>query len=383
MAFLFNTKLTKFTNVEGTDTCVINEYALLDNGVLYTVTNNGKYLLSSYPTAKGDKEYEVIFNTVRIEEYAGYANKNLVKVILPDTLKLIGNMCFAECSKLTTVEFRSTVAPTLEGTVSDLNLEYVAGTEVYELLNKYFQFNGYTPLFYGQFRNMIGMEGKNGKLNIVLPKNTDVEGYDGILYDLYFNLDDIKTSDYEAMNKYSIDYLNKVVLVPTDVKLSDEMIIQDARTAYNLVNQDLTVYGYEQAYLDELLENLEKAEAAWKKIKVERINKVYEFLIEDIKALGGTYSFDKISDYYAITDELDRMDKNDKKYIDTTNVDSFKAGFDAYFKDLSDDINTLDDINKLPTTTVNKVGLAIAMGLIGSTSLFAIASLLLKRYWLF
>ena len=90
-----------------------------------------------------------------------------------------------------------------------------------------------------------------------------------------------------------------------------------------------------------------------------------------------------VNDYYSIVDELERMDKNDKKYIDTTHVDSFKAGFDEYFKNLSDDINTLDEINKLPTTTVNKVGLAIAVGILGSTSLFAIVSLFFKKRWLF
>lgn len=385
MAFLFNTKLTKFTNMEGLATCDINAYAKLDNGVLYTVTNNDKYLLSSYPTAKEDAEYEVIFNTVRIEEYAGYANKNLKKIIFPDTLKLIGNMCFADCSKLNTVEFKSTVAPTLEGTVSKTGIEYdpEVDTEIYELLNKYFQFNGYYPLYYGQFRNMIGMNGKLAKLNIVLPKNEDLEGYDNILYNLFFDLSKVETSAHEAMNKYSIDYLNKVVLVPTDVKLSDELIIQDARTAYNLLNQDLTKYGYEQAYLDGLLTNLEKAEAAWKELKMERIEKVYEYLIEDIKDLGPSYSFDKIADYYSIVEVLDRMDKNDKKYINTTNVDSFKAEFDEYFKDLSEDVNTLEDINTLSTSTVNKVGLAVALSILGGFDLLAIAGLFLKKNWLF
>ena len=77
------------------------------------------------------------------------------------------------------------------------------------------------------------------------------------------------------------------------------------------------------------------------------------------------------------------MDKNDKRYIDTTNVDKFKTEFDEYFKDLSEDINTLDDINTLPTTTVNKVGVAIAVSIIGGSSLFVLAGLFFKKYWLF
>ena len=149
------------------------------------------------------------------------------------------------------------------------------------------------------------------------------------------------------------------------------------------MNQDLTKYGYEQAYLDSLLTNLEKAEAAWKELKMERIEKVYEYLIEDIKDLGPSYSFDKIADYYSIVEVLDRMDKNDKKYINTTNVDSFKAEFDEYFKDLSEDVNTLEDINTLSTSTVNKVGLAVALSILGGFDLLAIAGLFLKKNWLF
>ncbi len=377
-AFYYNLNHVKFTNESGEDTCVINDYIKLDNGVLYTTTANSKYLLSAYPTAKPDTTYEVIFNTVRIEEYAGSFNKKLEKLILPDTLKLIGNMAFCDCSNLTIVEFKSTIAPILEGTISSLNIEYSSDTEIYKLLNKYFQFNGYYPLFYGQFKDMVGLA---KKMTIIIPENADESTYKDIIYSLYFEVEKMQKSTYTALNANSIDYLNKVSMVPTEVSLSDKKIIEDARTAYNLLSQDLTNYGYSKEYLDTLYNNLVEAEIKWNKLQSERINKVYKHLIADIEALGNVYTFEKIADYYKIVEALEIVNRDDKAYIDDKNVEEFKKGFDKYFKDLNDDVNTLTEVGSLPTTTVNKVGLIVA-----ATSFVTLASVLvlvLKRKWLF
>lgn len=377
-AFYYNLNHVKFTNDQGKDTCEINDYIRLDKGVLYTATANDKYLLSAYPTAKPDETYEVLFNTVRIEEYAGYFNNKIEKLILPDTLKLIGNMSFYGCTNLITVEFKSTVAPILEGTISSLNIEYESNTEIYKLLNKYFQFNGYYPLFYGQFKDMVGMA---KKMTIIIPENADEETYKDTVYSLYFEIEKMQKSTYTSLNANSIDYLNKVSIVPTEVSLSDKKIIEDARTAYNLLSQDLTNYGYSKEYLDNLYNNLVEAETKWNMLQSERINKVYKHLISDIEKLGNVYEFEKIADYYKIVEALENVNRDDKAYIDDKNVEEFKKGFDEYFKDLNDDVNTLTEVGTLPTTTVNKVGLIVA-----ATSFVTLASVLvlvLKRKWLF
>ena len=375
-AFNYNTKQTMFTNLEGLDTCVVSDYITLDEGVVYTTTKNNKLLLTAYPVAKEASSYEVLFNTVRIDEYAAYFNKNLKELVFPDTLEFIGNSAFYGCTRLEKIEFKSVKAPTLEGTVTDLGIEYDTDSEIYKLLNKYFQFNGYYPLYYAQFKDLVG---KTSKMQIVIPANKDVSGYDNILYQLYFDLENLTKSDYEALNTYSLDYLNKVVLVPTNVLLSDEYIIQDARTAYNALNQDLTKYGYDQAYLDELYNNLVQAEIAWNKLNTERISHVYEYLLADIKALGSDYEFSKLKDYYSIVDRLEVINRHDLKYIDQSNVDSFKRGFDQYFKDLNDDVNILTDINTLPTSTVTKVGLVVVSSAAGLLGIGALVLFLIKR----
>ena len=360
--------------MDGKDTGKINDYLLLDEGVLYSVNPNGKYTLTCYPTAKENIEYEVLFNTVRIDDYAGAYNKNIKKLIFPDTLKLIGNMCFNECIDLNTIEFKSTVAPVLEGTVIS-DIMYEEDAEAFKVLNKFFQLNGYYPLYYGHFKGLVGVV---DKLDIILPANDSLTGYDSFLYKLYFNVDSAKKSEYVGLNEKSIDYLNKVSLVPEEVLLSHGDIIIDAITAYNVLDQDLTKYGYSQEYLDDLYNNLISAKEKWDELKDSRISRMYQYLIDDIKELGNKFDYTKINEYYEIVKAIDRMDKEDERYIDTTNVDSFKDELDEYFKDLNEDINTITSVSTLPTNTVNKVGLAVAAA--GTTlAILSLAVVFIKR----
>ena len=184
-------------------------------------------------------------------------------------------------------------------------------------------------------------------------------------------------NQYVALNTKSIDYLNKVVLVPSTVTLHDKNTIIEAKTAYNLLDQDLTQYGYSKDYLDNLYNNLIKAEEEWNKLNAARINKVYEFLIKDIENLGSTYQFDKIEDYYAIVEKLDIVNRDDLEYIDKTNVEEFKKQFDEFFKDLNDDVNVMKDITSLPTTTVNKVGLIV--GISAGISVLGLAFIIIRK----
>ena len=175
-------------------------------------------------------------------------------------------------------------------------------------------------------------------------------------------------------------FLNVVIYrLPNEIKLSDEVIIQNARTAYNVVTQDLTKYGYSKEYLDGLYEKLVNAENTWKLLNDERITHVYEFLINDIENLGSKFEFSKINDYYSIVKRLDIVNRHDLKYIDQSNVESFKKEFDKYFKDLNEDVNILTDISTLPTTSVNKVGLIVVSSMITTIGIGAVVFTILKR----
>ena len=379
-AFYANYYLTKFEFNNGTSLVAdakINDYATLLDGVLYTVTNNYKYLLNSYPAGKTDTEYRVLEGTVRIEYCAMAYAKALTKVVLPDTLKSIGNMAMFECSNLTTVEFRSTVAPTLEGTIMDIGVDYTE-LEIYDILAKYFPFNGVYPLYYAQFKNLIGTV---EKLDIVLPSNKDLEGYDNLLYTLYFDTDNATISKYVAKDKYTINYLDCIFLVPAaeDVDLNDKDVIAKARNAYNQLKQDLDDFGYTKEELDALYKNLVEAENAFAKLMTDRVSVKYDYLISTIKSLGNKYSYDKVSQYYEILDLIKLVDKEELKYIDQANVNAFRKGYTEYFNKINEEIDTLKEISKLPTTPVNKVGLAVVSITSGISVCLAFV---FRRFWM-
>ena len=77
------------------------EYKVAD-GVLYTIS--GRQLVQ-YPAGKTDKEYQVEFGTMEIDNSAFYGNEYLEKVIFPNSLETIQHIGFAECTALEDVEF--------------------------------------------------------------------------------------------------------------------------------------------------------------------------------------------------------------------------------------------------------------------------------------
>lgn len=379
-AFYGNENQTNFVAmIDGSlkSTGVINSYARLYNSGLYTISDNGSIVFTAYPAGKGDREYTVMPNTERIEIYASAENLYLRKIILPDSLASIGNMAFYNCNNLETVEFRSTVAPVLEGVPygSSGSYQYSEGSKVYNLFYKYMNFNGYYPLYYGQFKAMVGTI---NPLNIILPSNTDVEGYDNLLYDLYFDLDHMERSNYLARNKYTLDYLEKIALVPEDnITFKDEKVIVDARTAYNALNQDLAGFGYTRAEIDAMRTRLENAEATIRKIKTSRVNEKYSDLIADIRSLAGVFDPMKYDTYKYITIILRDMDASEKSLLDLTTYNAYQQAYQAYVKQIGEDVTTIDEISRHSTA---QLAAAAVLSVISSVTVagFAIGK---AKHW--
>ena len=354
-AFYGNESLTAFVYLDNgniVDTYEINDCIKLINGAIYTKTYNDKQVLSSYPAGKLNETFEVADGTVRIEIYAGADNPYVKTVILPDSVQSIGNMAFNGCTALETVEFKSTVAPTLEGSLagSQYDYSYEEGSPVYELFNKYLQFNGYYPLYYGQFKAMVGMI---DPLNIILPKNVEKSSYENVLYELYFDVANATISQSVSKDKHTIAFLELIKEVPTDnIKLSDEQVVVDARTEWNAMEQKLTDFGYLQSEVDAMLDKLSKAETAIYNLKHAQINAKYAYLNKEMSELG-TFDMNKLDDYALLIEELFFIDKNEKRYLDTSIVDEFGKDYSMYIDSVLAGVNTLDSINTFTTEEVS------------------------------
>lgn len=247
----------------------------LYNGVLYTSAPKG-YILCSYPTAKQDAKYSVMDGTIRIEFMSGAGNQYLNYLVLPESVKYIGNMAFFNCDNLKTVEFHSYYAPVLEGTMSlDINMlpKNVQNGDYpkFDLLYKYdfyyydqlkqireAEANGesYTPSYgvpyplqYANFVDVVTSK-KASALSYVIPNNC--EGYDNMLYKAYFNAS-AKTSG-DNRGRFATDFIDAVANLPDVIDRFNEGVVSEATTAYNaLLRHKDELSKVDQAVIDKYL----------------------------------------------------------------------------------------------------------------------------------
>lgn len=218
------------------------ENVKISDGVLYMITDKG-YVLTSYPAAKDAKEYTVIDGTVRIDYCAAYQNLSLETLILPSSIKYIGNHAFDGCENLKVVKFNSYYAPTLEGTwtgdydsITPENIEDFVGFEDLYKYNYYYRFEDeliFAYLYhYSNFKGMVANKEAEG-LTCVVPLNS--YGYDSVLYNAYFTPSETENSG-TVMGPNVIAFLEAVKKLPEVVDRFDAKLIEDAITAYNKIS---------------------------------------------------------------------------------------------------------------------------------------------------
>ena len=209
---------------------------LLDGGALYSKTDKG-YILTTYPTAKADEEYEVLEGTFRVEFGAALGNKNLQKVTLPTTLKYIGNYAFYGCESLTTVVFKSYYAPVLEGTMTGEQVkidftthEDYTGFDILYGYDYYYltQSEVAAPYYYQTFINIVGHKDTKN-LVAILPDSNN--GYDSLIYKAFFKVD--RETSGTNSGKYAVDFINAVSKLPENIDRFDKNLINAAINAYN------------------------------------------------------------------------------------------------------------------------------------------------------
>ena len=277
-----------------------------ENGSALYVKSDKGYILTTYPMAKLDTEYSVLEGTVRVEFGAALGNKYLEKVVLPTTLKYIGNYAFDSCSALNTVVFKSYYAPVLEGTMTGSN----AGEEInygnasdytkFDLLYKYDYYyvaSGVVsaPLYYNTFKGMIASKDADG-LVAVLPKNCS--GYDNLLYRAFFGV----SADNAGVTsgKYAVDFMDIVNKLPANVDRFDKLLVDAAVTAYNA----LMAHSDEIMFVDEAY--FTAFEAARSRYNVDFVTDKIAHLYDMDKL---EYTFNKVKEAKKAYDALSASDK--------------------------------------------------------------------------
>ncbi len=290
-AFLGCTGITDFTFGDSkAKDGKINDYAKLVDGVLYTVLQNGDQQLTAVPAGKNVQTLTVEEGTARIGDYAGNANKNITSIVLPDSLNTIADYAFYGYTALKSVEFRSVTAPKLECNYSE-SASLAETDPGYDLLHNQFDMYGLEMTYF----NFVDLVGRNEPIAMILPSNSDISGYDNVIYQAYFGTVDRATrSKYVAMEQTMKDFLSYAEQVKAieKITLNDEALVSKAVIALNGVKQDPTNYGVTSAQWQDLTSTVTAARDRILRLKVEFASKA----VRDIQA-----RIDKLPDAY--TDE--------------------------------------------------------------------------------
>ena len=305
------------------------ENVMIHDGVLYTIVNKG-YVLSVYPAGKTDAEYTVADNTVRIEYTAAMGNQYLEKVILPESLRYIGNYAFYKCDSLKTVVFHSYYAPILEGTVTGDSIEITPenkhehpGFDLLYRYDYYFREAGMVAMamYYANFVANVGTQAA-WDITYVLPETN--EGYDSLIYSAYFKASDENSG--KTIGKFAKAFIDAAKLLPETATRFDKALIDAAINAYNA----LETRNDELAMVDQALI------AHFNKCRSEYYASVAENKIAHLFDLDNSeYAFEIVKDasatFQALTAEEQAMVSNADKL--TAKIEELKSamGMDVDF----------------------------------------------------
>ncbi len=370
--FLKASKLENIYYNHGTETvttAVINDYARVEDGVLYTNITSKKLNLHSVPAAKNIKNLEILEGTYSIGFYAGNENKNVESIVLPDSLRVIGAYAFYGYTSLNSVEFKSVNAPTFE-CFYDENLSLNTTDPGYDALHKYHDMYG-SILYYANFIDLIG---KKKAINLIVPNNEKLYGYDSIIFDVYFGgIENATKSNYTAMDSYSASYIELMerIMKIDVVALSDEEIINKASTAYANMSTDLTKFGYTEAELKEMSDKLTSITSDLRNLKFKTASAEVKNMQAKLDTLDTVFTIDRLQELNALARELEKLTLAERNILDLTKYNALIASYNSYCDSLQP---VIDATNEVVNNSFNYAFAAVTSFL----SLAALAGLVLK-----
>ncbi len=316
MAFLGCSRLAIFSFGEDKKTDgKINDYAFLNGGVLYVNMPSGKAELKAVPGGLYASTLTVPEGVARVDIYAGNRNPYITKIILPDSLRAIGNYAFNGYSKLAEVVFNSSSAPVLETQYypikADSEKDYFPEAKLaedapgYDLLHNQFGLFG-LELYYFTFK---GLAGSFKPVKMTLPAN-GAYGYGGAVYEACFGkAEDAGRTDYVAMDDATVSFLQYADKVAAlgKVTLSDERLINNAVTALNSMTQSLTDYGYSQADADALIKAVRDAKNALTELQVATAGRDFKNLLAKLATLSDKFDVTQIELLKEINGEINAL----------------------------------------------------------------------------
>ena len=352
-------------------TGIINDYAQLDNGLLYITLPNGHLQLSTIPGGLDVETIEILEDTYRIEAFAGSRNANIKKIVFPDSLRIIGNYAFYQYEALETVEFRSINAPALEDSY-DSTAVLEETDPGFDKLHQHFDMFGYELYYY----NFIDLLGKKEPIKMILPANPDIKGYDSIVYEVYFGtIAEATRSTYVAMEQNLVNFLEYAVKVMDIevVTLDHEQIINAAVRYLNLVKQDITQYGYTALEWNSMVDSVTKAKTSLSALKLSFADKNVRNLQTTLDELNTTFDITRLEELKALSALIASLTPEEKRLVDLANYNALVSSYNAYCNSINTEMVEI-------TTAIDNTFLYVNAA-IASLSVLAMAILFGKKYF--
>ena len=215
----------------------LNENVKIIDGSIYRVVPAGLELISF---CGSEKEVKVADTTTRISDMA-FAGSSITNVVLPYTVKSIGDKAFYGCNKLSVVTFTSYTAPILEERYDysyfnnpnnwPTKKSGMSGNMGLDIINYHMWTVSSMPnnILYGA--NFVDYVGKlDSKLVMVRPTNG--LNYNNFIFDAYFST---VIDGKAAADPITLEAIALINQLPDNVSLDDEELVILARQAYDRI----------------------------------------------------------------------------------------------------------------------------------------------------
>ena len=364
LAFEGCKKLANFAFAEGEDV-VVGNYAMLHDGSLYTKMANGHWQLTAVPGGKEMDKLVVMEGTYRIETYAGNTNEHVSYIELPDSLKYIGNYAFYGYKNLKTVEFKSYTAPVLENSYN-ADAALTKTDPGYALLHNQYDVTGWDLCYF----NFVDLLGKSEPLGLVLPANSSVEGYDNLVYEVYFGrVSSATRSQYVAQERSMVEFYTYATKIASlkQVILDDETLINNALAAYNAIEQDPADYGYDMQEWQALVDAAFAAKNTVWALKMANASQKVRDVQARIDALPDEFSVTDLPALMALAEDIQALLPADRSLLNQSKMAALSEGYDAYRAALGAELAPykamVDDAFAAVAAAVAALGIGVAMAL--------------------
>ena len=311
--------------------------------------------------------------TARIDTYAGNANPFIQRIVLPDGLESIGNYAFYEYNNLKVVEFNSYIAPSLECSYNpDAVLEET--DPGYDIIHNQYELFG-LELYYYTFIDLVG---KKEPIEMVLPANKVVEGYDSIVYEVYFGkVEDASRNTTLAKEPNIVTFvtLAKEIKGYEQIVIAHEEKVNKALTALRAITQDYTFFGYNETEWNELVTIVETAQQEIKEIKIKNAKKLVRDTNELLKQLPTTFSESMIDQLNEVTLLVNELTIDEKYLLDLKNYNDLIKEYEEYLQLENNPIEpTLPGEDGLTTPQIILIvcGCVVGVLLVGGATFFVV-----------